>query len=102
MNNNVYDEYKPIVKFYKLHNCIYFNYNNNFFISNTETIDNLKNELNYPCKISFYDLSINEIVKIIDIILEDNIKLYCYRINDNNEHVYNAVFIENEKTKRLY
>ncbi len=101
MNDKMYDEYKPVVKFYSLNNSIYFNYNNNFLYANTETIDNLKNELIYPCKITFYDLSINDIVKIINIILDSNIKLYCYRIKENNKNIYNAVFIENEKIKKI-
>lgn len=101
MNNKIYDEYETIVKFHNLNNCIYFDYNNNLNIVDLDTINKLKNELPYPYKVSFIGLSIIDIGKILDILLEDDVKLHFYHILENNEHIYNAVFIKNEKIKKL-
>ena len=103
MNANLYESYKPIVTFFMLGEDIYFKYNNNIGIVNNENIDNLKENLVSPYKVSFTNVSVDKMAKVLDYLKTEEDDLFWYRVKNPQTNIisYHAIFTESQKVKTL-
>lgn len=103
MTVKMYNYLMPTVSFYKKRNIVLYEFNDNLIVVNDNNLEILKNQLNLPCKISFFDISLELFEKIINILNNENSKLFWYREkNPKNDIIsYHAIFLEKEKIKKI-
>ena len=103
MNSKIYEEYKPIVIFYKIGQDVCYEYNNDIQKVNFDTLYELKQQLIVPYKISFIGISRANIARILKDLKEENIDIFCYRVKNpkTNNLKYHAIFTEKSKIKKL-
>ena len=103
MDVKIYNRLSPTIKFYNQLNIILCEYNSNFEIVNDDYLEQLRKEINLPYKVSFYNIPIEIVNKILNILDTDNAKLFWYREKDSKNDLiaFHAIFTEKIKTKKI-
>ena len=103
MNIKIYQEYKPIVNFFKLGQDVCYKYENEIQKVDLFSLNELKNKLDLPYKASFIGINRANIGRILKDLIDEDIDVFCYRVKNpkNNWIKFYAIFTEKIKTKKL-
>ena len=103
MNIKVYEEYKPIVNFIKLGQDVCYKYQEEVQKVDLFSLNELKNKLELPYKVSFEGISRSNIGRILKDLIDEDTNVFCYRVKNpkNNLIKFYAIFTKKIKTKKL-
>ena len=103
MNAKVYESYKPIVNFFMLGENICFKYNDTIGVIDDQNMIYLKERLMIPYKVSFKNVPLERMVKILDFLKTEDDDLFWYREKNPRTNIisYHAIFTESQKVKKL-
>ncbi len=103
MNIKEYDSLKSNIKFYSKRAFVYFDYEGNIYEVNSDTLNNIKQQLECPYKIEFNKLPINIVVSIIESLSDEDTDFFVYRVKNpkTNDINYYAIINEKQKIKKL-
>ncbi len=103
MNIKIYQEYTPKVNFFKLGQDICYKYEDKIQKADLFSLNELKNKLNLPYKVSFEGISRANIGRILKDLIDEDINVFCYRVkNPKNDLIkFYAIFTEKVKIKKL-